>query len=122
MQRDIIPVNGSDRSWMKHRFILAFGAYADTRIMVWANHIEGAIDEAIDWLVDHAPGHIVDDLVAEAYREAIAAGKSEEEAMDYAREDTTCGGNAGNYIMSHEWYLLAEDPSRAELLALMGRT
>jgi hypothetical protein len=115
----IIPVNGSDRNWTKHRYILAFGAYGWTRLMVWANSLEDALDEAIDWIAENAPGLLCDDQVAEAYREAITEGKSEDEAHEIATEDTTCGGNAGHYILSWEWCIVAEDPSRAEVLSLM---
>lgn len=119
--REIIPVNATDADWTRHRYILWFGAYGTTRLMVWANSLDDALDGAIDWLVDNAPGHIVDDQVNEAYEEAIGAGKSEDEAREEAESDTTIGGNAGNHILSHEWGIVKEDPSRADLLELEGR-
>ena len=114
----IIPVNGHDRRWTRHRYILSFGAYGSTRLMVWANHLEDALDEAIDWIADNAPGLLCDDEVSEEYERAIKEGLSEEEAHERATEDTTCGGNAGHYILSYEWSIVAEDPTRADILAM----
>lgn len=119
---EVVPVNPNDKNWTRHRFILWFGAYGSTRLMVWANHLEDALDEAIDWLVENAPGHIVDDQVNEAYNAALAEGKSEEEAIEEAEADTTTGGNAGNHILSYEWGIVAEDPSRADVLEIQRRT
>jgi hypothetical protein len=45
----IIPINGSDRDWTKHRYIPCFGAYGDTLLMVWANDLDDALDECVDW-------------------------------------------------------------------------
>ncbi len=117
----IIPINGSDRDWTRHRYILAFGAYGRTRLMVWANSLENALDEAIDWIVDNKPGLLGDEQVHEAYSEALAEGKSEEEAIEEAEVGTTCGCNEGHYILSWEWTILAEDPTRAQVLELQGR-
>jgi hypothetical protein len=114
-------VNANDSDWTKHNYVLSFGAYGELRLLVWANSLEDALDEAIDWLVDNAPGHIVDDQVNEAYEAAIAEGKSEDEAHEEAEVDTTSGGNCGNHILSHEWAIVAEDPSSDELLGIAAR-
>ena len=114
-----IPVNSSDRHFVRHRYVLWFGTTGTQYLLVWANNLEGAIDEAVDWLVDNSPGHIVDDLVAEEYRRAIAEGKDEETAMDEAESDCTIAGNRGNYILSYEWGIQFEDPSRADLLGII---
>lgn len=111
----IVDINRADHSWTSHRYVLAFGAYGDTLLLVHANGLDDALDEAIDWLVEHAPGHIIDDQVNEAYREAIAEGKSEEAAIEIAEQDTTTGGNAGNHINSSEWTIVVEDPTREQL-------
>lgn len=113
-------VNPGDRSWTRHRYILWFGAYGWTRLMVWANSLEDALDEAIDWISVNAPGLLADEQVAEAYREAIARGLSDEEAQQEAEIDTTSGGNCGNYLNSSEWGIVAEDPTRAEVKAIIG--
>jgi hypothetical protein len=113
--RDVILVNPSDRDWTKHRYVLWFGAYGWTRLMVWANSLEDALDEAVDWLADHAPGELADESVHEEYNRLIAEGKSEDEAREEAEMDMTCAGNCGNYIPSWEWGLALEDPTRKEL-------
>mgnify|MGYP001574547708 CR=1 FL=1 len=100
-----------------HRWILAFGAYGDTHLMVWADNLNDALDESIDWIADHAPGLLVDDAVHEAYRSGIAEGLDEEAAQDAATVDTTCNGNCGHYINAWEWTIVAEDPSREMILA-----
>lgn len=117
----IVIVNGSDRAWARHRYILAFGAYGWTRLMVWANGIDSALDEAVDWIAKNAPGLLCDDTVQYAYKFAIGEGISEERAQELAEQDTTCAGNAGHYIASHEWFILAEDPTRAQVLEIQGR-
>jgi hypothetical protein len=127
----IIAVNSSDQDWTDHRYILGFGAYGWTRLMVWANSLQDALDESIDWIADHAPGLLCDDQVHEEFRrlrgqEPDENGQlslpflSEEEAMQEAEQDTTCGGNYGHYILSHEWCVIAEDPTREEILSLQA--
>jgi hypothetical protein len=115
-------VNPGDRTRTRHRYVLWFGAYGWTRLMVWANSLDDALDEAVDWIVDHAPGLLCDDVVAEEYGRAIAAGMTPEAAQEEAEEDTTCAGNYGNRILSWEWGIVAENPSRAEVLEMLGRT
>lgn len=114
----IIIVNPNDRDWTDSRFVLCFGAYGWTRLMVYANSLEDALDECVDWIADNAPGLLADDAVHKAYNEAIANGMSEEAAQGEAEEDTTCAGNEGHYLNSWEWGIVAENPSRADVLAL----
>jgi len=113
--RDVIIVNPPDRSWTRHRYVLWFGAYGETRLMVWANSLDDALDEAVDWIVDHAPGLLADESVREEYNRLIAEGKSEDEAQEEAEVDTTTAGNCGNYLNSCEWGITLEDPTRKEL-------
>ncbi len=121
MQANIIPVNGSDRSFTSHRYVLWFGAYGTTRLMVWADHLEDAFDESVDWIVDNAPGLLCDEQVNEAYQEAEARGLTHDEAFEDAMSDVSMGGNAGHCVLSYEWGIVAEDPTRAEVLAMQGR-
>ena len=111
-------INPRDAAWTSHRFVLAFGAYGWTVLIVHANHLEDALDEAIDWIAGNAPGLLADEQVAEEYNRAIAEGKSEDEAQEIATVDTTCGGNAGHYLLSWEWGIVAEDPDRATILRI----
>lgn len=117
----ITPINSSDSDWTTERYILSFGAYGDVHLMVWADSLEGALDECIDWLAANTSGLLCTDEVNEEYDRLIALGQSIEEAHEGAEMDTTCGGNAGNYIHSWEWALHAENPTRAEMLEMQAR-
>lgn len=66
MSDPIIAVNSHDKSWTRHRYILWFGAYGWTRLMVWANSVSDALDEAADWMEENAPGLLDDNTVMEA--------------------------------------------------------
>ena len=114
-------VNPTDRSWTRNRYILWFGGCAPTYLMVWANSLENALDECIDWLAEHAPGHLMNDEVAEAYQNALNNGMDEDEANEAAVTDMTCGGNCCHYIASWEWGIVAENPTRQEVLSIIGR-
>jgi len=114
-------VNPNDSDWTKHRYILWFGACGATYLMVWANSLDDALDEAIDWCVEHAPGLLCDDQVNEAYNAALEEGKSEEEAMEIAEMDVTTGGNYGNHVLSWEWGIAVENPTRQQILELQER-
>lgn len=119
---DVTLVNPTDRDWTDHRYVFALGAYGWTKVIVWANSLEDALDEVVDWCVDHAPGLLANDERDDAYREAIASGLSEHEAWDQAHEDFTIAGNCGDCIRGDEWHIVCEDPSRSEVLELLGRT
>lgn len=112
-------VNPGDKSWTKHRYILWFGVCGPTTLLVWANSLDDALEECGDWLHDHAPGHFCDEQVNEEYQAALAEGLSEEDAYERATEDTTTL-DSGHYLPSWEWGILAEDPTRAELIALQA--
>lgn len=103
-----------------HRWILAFGAYGWTKLLVWADSLDDALEEAGDWIEAHAPGLFCDEAVNEAYAEARERGLSEEDAQTEAEVDTTsvCSGN--HSLLSHEWCVVAEDPTRAEIKALLA--
>ena len=116
----VLHVDCPSRRYPNPRFLFYFGAYGWTAVLVYARHLEDALDEAIDWLAEHAPGHIVDEQVNEAYREGVASGLSEEEAQESAEVDTTIGGNSGHHILSWEWTVV-EHPTREYLLDIQGK-
>jgi len=120
MNTPIVIINPIDRSWTRRKFVLHFGAYGRTTLVAYADHLGDALDHCIDWAVGNAPGLICDDEVNEAYREAVELGASEADAYDQAAADTYCGGNCGNHILASEWGITAEDPSRAEMMAIIG--
>lgn len=108
-------INQDSASFYRHRYILWFGAYGDTRILVWENSLQDALDACLDEIEDRWPGLLCDDAVKEAYDEAIAEGKTQEEAWEISEMDTTTGGNTGLHINSWEWGMIAEDPNRATI-------
>ena len=112
----ILPfyVNPTDKDWTKHRYVLWFGAYGSTRLIVSANSLDDAIEEASGWLADNEPGHFHTEYVNETYQECVGKGMSEEEAWEEATTDMTCL-DQGRYLASWEWGIVAEDPSREDL-------
>jgi hypothetical protein len=103
---NIILANPADDAWTTNNFTFQLGAYGDTILMVFADHLGGAVDEMIDWAVEHEPDLLCDGAVADAYCDAIAAGHCRDTAHEMSLEDVTVGGNFGNCIMSHEWRIM----------------
>ena len=116
-RNEIVIVNPIDRTWTRTRFVLAIDGLL---LMVYAKSVEAALDEAVDWVADHAPGILADAQVADIYQDAIARGLDEEDAMTEAEADTTCAGNAGHYLHAWEWSIAAENPTRATLAAIVA--
>lgn len=100
-------------------FVFQVGSFMPNVYVVWDYHLESALDELGGFLEDHAPGMLANEQVAEAYKEAIAEGKTEEEAREYAETDVT-RLDGGNYLLSDEWTIFAEKPDRAELKEIIG--
>jgi hypothetical protein len=130
--RRVTMINPTEKSYHRCAFVLWFGAYGETRLHVYADSLEDALDECVDWAVDHAPGLLADEQVREAYQEAlaqrIAAGADAtderviEECQQEAEIDTTTAGNGGNYLLSWEWGIALERPSAADLYAYITGT
>jgi hypothetical protein len=118
--RTIHNVNASDRDWAAHNFIFGFGAYGDTLVRAWGRGVEDALEHAMEWIADHEPGILANEAVQDEYKRALAEGKSEEEAIEEAEVDTTQDGS-GNYVNSWEWTIVAEDPTREQVLQIQGR-
>ena len=110
--------NSSDRTWTRHRYLVSFGAYGGTHVLVYANGAEDASEIAINYVAERWPGLLADEEVAGAYKEARAEGLSEEDAQQQAEVDTVCASSDGiHYVHSWEMSIL-EDPSREYLLSL----
>lgn len=99
------------------RWLFRFGACGWTTVLVLGGYLEDALDEAIDWLADNAPGLLADESVKEEYDRLISEGKTEEEAWEEAEQDTTSGGNATHYVNSWEW-TVNKNPGRAAILGV----
>ncbi|RPJ39932.1 MAG: hypothetical protein EHM35_01020 [Planctomycetaceae bacterium] len=126
----LIVVNPFDRDWKAQRFVLSFGAYADTHLLVWGD-LGDALETAGEWLAENAPGHIMahdsDELKA-LFKEA---------ANELGMPDDDPGSNLGNggvyeqatadltytesgYLTSHEWLITLNNPTRVQLKAFIA--
>lgn len=118
------PINSRTRNSCglhPQRFVLAFGAYGRTVCLVWADHLEDALDECIDWAKDNAPGLFCDDSVNEEYNRAIAEGKSEDEAYEKSTVDTICAGKRHcRYMLAGDVHLVCENPDRQTLKEIVA--
>jgi len=95
-------------------FDFSFGAYGDTSVRVWETELESALEIAMEWLDDNAPGllHIID--WADAAHEAGAPDNWREDeewcekVAEIAETDVTLCTHTqlkhGDGILSHEWY------------------
>lgn len=138
MQAPLVVVNPSDRDYQSHRFVLSFGAYGTTHLLVWGN-LDDALETAAEWLCEHAPGNVMlkghgkdkrdpylDELMAETCTELglewpvpddIDGGSdamqpywdAEQQAYADLTECESC------YLISYEWCITLADPSRDEL-------
>jgi hypothetical protein len=114
-------INPSERSWAEHRYLIWAGQCAPHYFMIWANSFDDASEYLCDWCVENAPGLLCDEEVAEEYKRQVALGISHDEAMQIAELDCTVFGHAGiHYMHSWEWGG-DEDPSREQVLELVGR-
>jgi len=128
----VVLVNPGERDWKLHRYVLAFGACAPTYLMVWARGLQDGLEVAAEWLAEHAPGHVMAEYGEEhlaLIREA-AEGVGVEfedisdlddarrwEVQDAAEADLT--RTESGFLTSYEWSIVAEDPSREELVGLL---
>lgn len=117
----IVAVNATDADWTRNRYLLAFGAYGWTLLLVWANSLDDALDECVDWIAEKKPGLLCNEQVKGAFEAAKAEGLSDEKAHEQATCDMTSAGNYSDYIASWEWGIVAENPSRADILEILGR-
>lgn len=127
--RKITIVNPSDWYWNveggyrpHHRggglWVYQFGAYGTTWLAVWGANIEDALEDAAQWLADHAPGLITTEkefwedksLLQDAMNELGFSGAFEDlededkwSIQDKMTVDMTY--TESGYIASYEWYV-----------------
>jgi hypothetical protein len=117
--RTLFAVNTSERGSTKHRYILWFGDIYAKYLLVWADHLEDALDECVDCIAEKWPGLLCDDEVSNEYNRLIAEGETEEQAYEHSMVDTTCAGNNSHYLHSWQWGIVIEDPSRQDIKELL---
>lgn len=96
------------------KYLIFLGAYGWTRLLVFARTWDDAVDEAIDWCVQNAPGLLCTTEVHEEYDRLVERGVDQDEAWEQAALDTVCGGNAGDYLLSWELSII-ENPTREDI-------
>lgn len=123
-----------DRRWGRP-WVLWFGAYAATHVLVYADSLDEALEEAAQGIHDAGwHGLFTAPDYADAIEDLIRDGEVPEgttmdmirtcgviddlsaKVLDYAESDLTYTGSG--FIASWEWGLVAEDPSREEILAI----
>lgn len=113
-------------------FVLWFGQIGITRLHVYADSLETALEECAAWLLEHAPGHVMtigdeqyQDLMREACEEIGVAwpydpGEDQDrywEAEDLATADFT--RTESGFVASDEWGIYLENPTTEELYAFV---
>lgn len=117
---------GPGGTWQTYLF--SFGAYGDTRVLAYGSSMDDALEEAAEWLAEHAPGHLIgrgsdelNELVAEAREEWVNDHErypDEEEMHDvFDRATADLTYTEAGYLTSYEW-TVRENPTKAELVAL----
>ena len=99
----------------KHIIQVCTNAY-----MVFADCEGDALDEVIDYIAEHSPGLLADDMVKEEYEQALADGADEETAHERATVDIITGGNCGNHLVAWE-VGMTSNPTREYILRLQKR-
>ena len=137
MGRPIDVNKKSDRPWTRHNYVLWFGTCGATYLRVWANDLDSAVEIAAEWLLAHAPGHIMahDDPELDVLRKEAAEELQID--LEVALADMRDGIGSeicvieeqafadltyteSGYLTSYEWGIVAEDPTRAQLADLYG--
>lgn len=129
--------NPHDRSWTNGSFLFSLGAYGWALVLVYADHLGDALDALVDdYIEDHAPGYLVspeeqETLIREAladsnhtweeFIEAVGSETWAQEIEQSALSDTTMAGSHGQRI-TWEWSIVAENPTKHDLIAIAKRS
>jgi hypothetical protein len=110
--------NPTDHDWVSGLFAMTFGATGSSHVLVWANGVEDALEEAADYLEETGKsGHFVpEDIMRQHYEEAraeLGEGADEDAVSQKAEEGLTY--TESGYIPSHEWWV---DDASPELVKL----
>lgn len=92
-------------AWQKpDLYAMHFGAYGNTRLLIWANTLESAIDPAVEWLAEYAPGHLSSEEDVAKLMEKVREeqpGIDDEAAYEKATADLYY--TESGYLTSYEW-------------------
>lgn len=127
----LIPLANCDAGDEERTFRFSFGAYCSARCYVFAPHLEGALEFALQWLDDNAPGLLTTIGPEDYKRAAIELGLPDDDTegpfwhkvQERAEEDMLMVSHTtlknGNAIPSWEWGCV--EICGAELEALRAR-
>ena len=109
-----IPVvNPDDVSYDETVWDMQAGAYADVRVLVFAQHLEDALEVFVEWLDDNKPGCLTTIDYDAAAKELgfdvdHLSDQEEEKIYEHAEVDMYVVGHTtlkhGNAIPSYEWW------------------
>lgn len=114
-------INASDRTFSRNTFVLWFGQFGNVHAVIYADGIEDALEEGMEYIADERPGLLCNESVREEYqrlhrefvaehgREPADGSRDEDHLREEAEADTTMDGQ-GNYISSDEWGIDTENP------------
>lgn len=127
--RRVVMINPTCREHYTHSYVLCFGVFDPTRLYVYANSLDDALEECGGWLVEHAPGLIITQD-SEEYDEIMTELCGERELKwpppdDLDKTDSEAYWNAEDEIDGYPteagWIpdlgVALEDPTTAELYA-----
>lgn len=107
--------NPLDRDWTGRLWAFTFGAIGSVRVFVWERNLDDALEVAMDWCADNAPGLFVSLDLADAAAELGLDSNTEdhdeaERIYEYATRDLTVVshttyGNGLDAIPSWEWWV-----------------
>ncbi len=133
-------MNPSGKAWTSHRYVLALGAASLTTphyLLVWSSSLEDALEQALEWCDDYAPGLLTtfepDDYRAQADALGVTWQDSWPDYEDPEFEKVAQATEADHMIIGHttlksgathiasdEWQIVCEDPTRAQLKAFIA--
>ena len=101
------------RGYSKERHLvhITSGAFTVMNFLVWG-HAEQCIDQVVDYLAEHAPGLLDNDIVEEEIDRLMSEGLTDSSAYEEATTDMICNG--GDYISS-ETVHFTWDPTREDI-------
>lgn len=104
----MLLINPSEGSWKNTLWHLTFGAYGDTHLLVWADGLDDALEEAVEYFVDKKKWGFV--MTPEQALDAAGEEPTEEniERLYNGEFDMSVGhgGYGGEtwFVTSYEWW------------------
>lgn len=118
--------NPFDRDVWKNVYVFQFGAFATTKVIVFANSVDDGIEVAAEWLDENGlAGFFVQPDYKDAAEElgfAVDTEDCDEIAQIHERAEIDLTYTEAGYLLSYEWYLTelhGDAANQAKMLAVM---